>query len=107
MKHRIKPSRQEDVLYLLWLTTTALESRVDGDRLAVLDRALVESGYNLLNDLSYTNARPAWVERAAREALVAESGRRDEVFAHLKARIDRAPNRPRKRKSALDSPVQF
>ncbi len=103
MKYAIKPSRHEDVLYLLWQTTTALESWADSNANTVLDRALVTSGYDFLTEVGYiVNARPIWERRIEEQALKAESGRRTELFNYLKTRIDSAPKTPyRKRKAKV------
>lgn len=62
MKNPIPTNRAEDVLHLYWMLLGALESRVDGTA-DVLDRMLVTSGYNVLNDIGYTKERPAWETR--------------------------------------------
>lgn len=64
MKHPIPISRAEDVLHMYWVLLGALESRVDGDPNAVLDRDVVRAGYQILNDIGFTKERPAWERRA-------------------------------------------
>jgi len=63
-KNPIPTARAGDVLHMYWILLGSLESRVDGDPMAGLDRAAVTSGYNILNDIGYTDARPAWEARA-------------------------------------------
>lgn len=68
MPSRSKPpiplKRQEDVLHMLWMLTTALESFADQPMGSALDKALVNSAYDQMNSLGYTKHRPAWEERA-------------------------------------------
>ncbi len=64
--HPIPKAEHDNVLYVLWLNTTSLESRVDDGTTCPrsLDRMNVEAAYNLLNRIGYTTARPAWEVRA-------------------------------------------
>jgi len=63
-KSPIPRDRQEDVLHMLWMTTGALESIVDGGGPSpVLDRELVTAAFNILNQMKYTEARPIWEQR--------------------------------------------
>lgn len=62
----IPRAEHDNVVYVLWLNATSLESRVDDgtNRPASLDRMNVEAAYNVLNRIGYTTARPAWKMRA-------------------------------------------
>lgn len=60
----IPKAEHDNVLYLLWVTTTSLESRVDGARDGAVDQMTVVAAYNLLNRLGYTDARPGWERRS-------------------------------------------
>ena len=59
----IPPAEHDNVLYMLWTTTTSLESLCDRPDGSALDRNDVTAAYNLLNRLGYTKARPAWEAR--------------------------------------------
>ncbi len=62
----IPRNEHDNVLYMLWINTTALESLVDTRDTSVhaIDRMNVTAGYNLLNRLGYTDARPGWETRS-------------------------------------------
>ncbi len=64
--HPIPKAEHDNVLYVLWLNATSLESRVDDGSVhpPSLDRMNVEAAYNVLNRIGYTTARPAWEVRA-------------------------------------------
>lgn len=70
MKNPIPTSRAEDVLFMYGQLLSTLESRVDGDKNAVLDRETVRVAYNVLNDIGYTKERPAWETRAAKKPIM-------------------------------------
>lgn len=58
MKPPIPRERQEDVLHMYWVLLGALESRCQPTD--ILDKAAVESGYNILNQIGYCKHRPSW-----------------------------------------------
>ncbi len=64
--HPIPRAEHNNVLHMLWVNTTSLESLVDtrDQGLHALDRNSVTAAYNVLNRIGYTTARPAWEERA-------------------------------------------
>ena len=67
---KIPKKEVEHVLYMLWLNTTSLESRVDcEEQRHSIDRMNVTAAYNVLNRLGYTDARPAWETRAKTPTL--------------------------------------
>ncbi len=63
MKPPIPRDRQEDVLHMLWQLLGSLESRVDGEPGGgghSMDVDLVTAGFNVLNQIGYSDARPRW-----------------------------------------------
>lgn len=60
----IPPAEHDNVLYMLWTTTTSLENHCDRADGSALDRHDVTAAYNLLNRLGYTTARPGWERRS-------------------------------------------
>ncbi len=67
-KPPIPRDRQEDVLHVLWMAIGALESQADRITGNQLDKDLVTAGYNVLNQIGYTDARPAWETRVATQS---------------------------------------
>lgn len=63
-KSRLIPKdREEDVLYMFGQLLSALESKVN-PRDDMLDKHLVNSAYNVLNDIGYTTHRPPWEKKS-------------------------------------------
>lgn len=63
-KPPIPRDRQDDVLHLYWMMLGALESRVDIKEGNQLDKELVTAGFNVLNQIGYSAARPVWETRS-------------------------------------------
>lgn len=55
----IKKKDQEDVLHMLWIITTSLESRIDPLK-DILDKNEVDAAYIVLNRVGYTQNHPRW-----------------------------------------------
>jgi len=54
----IPKHRHEDVIAVLWQLLTEVEGSVK--ETDAVGKAMVVSGYNLMNDLGVTDARPRW-----------------------------------------------
>ncbi len=81
-------TRLDDILYMLWITTSALESRCEpGD---ILDKGTVSAAYNVFNDVGYTDGRPHW-ETAPIPGHSNEAAHKG--FQALARRIAKAPLR--------------
>ena len=56
----IPKKEQANALYMLWVLTTTLESRIQDHKKEALDAITVAGGYSILNRLGYTPHRPRW-----------------------------------------------
>jgi hypothetical protein len=60
-KKTIPSEEQENVIDMFWVLLTSLEGKCEDTD--ILDKRDVESGYNILNRIGYTTARPRWEKK--------------------------------------------